>query len=148
MMLRVLARILALCVAASLALVGSCHWQRAAEQEGFRRSLPPEYRDGQFIKYDVCDRLFGSVSYIFKLSQDASDRLRNNEKDGKLASLGEKTKWNYDGMTGLMCLQAVSDYRLVEYFNNSNVYGRKIGSRHVDYFIPSEGIVVGGSDPR
>lgn len=148
MMLRVLARIIALCVAASLALVGSCHWQRATEQEGFRRSLPPEYRDGQFIKYDVCDRLFGGGSYIFKLSQSASDRLRNDEKDCKLASLGRKTKWNYDGMTGLMCLRDISDYDLVEYFNNSSAYAHHLGVRHVDYFIPSAGIVVGGVDPR
>jgi hypothetical protein len=147
-MLRLLIRIVAFCLAVSLMTVGSCHWIRASEEERFRQSLPPEYREGRFIKYEICDRLFGGTSYIFKLSPRASDRLRSAQKSGRIELLGHKAKWNFDGVRGLMCLRDTGDYNLPKYFDNSDTYARQTGPRHVDYFIPLEGIIVGGSDPR
>ncbi len=147
-MARPLHLILTFLATVSLAWIGSCYRIRSEQKQHIRSSLPLQYQDGHFVRFDVCNHFFvGGGSYIFKLSSNAAKRLRSDEMNAKIEPLGPRVKWDREGMPGLMCLQG-AHHDLMEYFENSMVYARPNGTRHVDYFIPAAGLIVGGIDPR
>lgn len=149
--MRLLGWLTIIVVGAAVLGVGSCQLQRVREKQAIRAKLPLPYQDGHFTRFDVCDRLFGGGSYIFQLSPKAAqhllhDAMRNGSPSGSSGEL-----WSREGPpAGLLCLNidSAEQKRLRYHANRLGSWSRQTASRTFDYFIPTLGIVVGGSDPR
>lgn len=149
--MRILTWLVIIVVGVAVLSMGSCQLQLVREKQAIRANLPLPYQDGHFVQFDVCDRLFGGGSYIFQLSPKAAQRLRHNAMRNGSPSGSSRELWSREGPpAGLLCLNidSAEQKRLRYHANRLGSWSRQTASRTFDYFIPSLGIVVGGSDPR
>lgn len=137
-----------LILGAAVLALGACHLKRASEMETIRASLPLPYREGRFAHYDVCSRFWGGQSYVFELSPNAARELRKVTRSS-LSPPSRYSVWSTEGPLELMCLDLddAEWKRLKTHARLPGSYARE-GRRSRDIFIPSLGLIVGGSLPR